>query len=345
MGNTISTGKLVGAFQGKKGQPVYVLFEQTCSSNVHPRRPTWNAQLIGDIRAVMHRIFLSASSCEGGSLVGAGNRSITAEGYIASWLKELANPVAMTDTIYELALGTSWTSAIPQGELDRIRPQLEAIGATRILAGLEGETATAMASLHEDHEALSAIYDGVHIGAWRIIPEYAVPIQGLRNAELGYTPAKAKLFKVEVPRFMRVSAGTDKFLIQGEDGNWRSLDGGYRYSYMSSCICNLSDAELREPGSYRMRIKAYREAISSASIVPEGTQIVVENLATIKEWAKKDIDRIIADTPHTTLKNGVQMNVPSDHSLLHWATSLPSDHTTWRLIEQAPYEQLGLLAG
>ena len=63
MGNTISTGKLIGAFNGTNGEAVYVMFEQTCESNVYPRRPKWNAQMIGCIQSVMRRIFLSASSC------------------------------------------------------------------------------------------------------------------------------------------------------------------------------------------------------------------------------------------------------------------------------------------
>ena len=49
MGNTISTGKLIGAFNGTNGEAVYVMFEQTCESNVYPRRPKWNAQMIGCI--------------------------------------------------------------------------------------------------------------------------------------------------------------------------------------------------------------------------------------------------------------------------------------------------------
>ncbi|KAF0255676.1 hypothetical protein [Pseudomonas putida] len=349
MGNTISTGKLVGAFNGTNGEAVYVMFEQTCESNVYPRRPKWNAQMIGCIQSVMRRIFLSASSCEAGSLVGASNRPITPEGYIASWLKELANPVAMEDTSYELALGSSWTSSIPEGDFERITAELQAIGATRILDGLTGTDAKATASLHADHAALSAIYDGLHVGAWRIIPEYAVPVHGTRNPALGYTPAKAKVFKVDVPRFMRVSADMDKNLIQGEDGQWRCVDGGYAYMYVSSHICNLSDAELREPGSYRTRIKAYREAVHSASVIPDGTQIIVENLADMTEGAKTDIDRIVAATPHTTTEIGIQMNVPTDSTLLRWAAGLPSAHTTWRLADTAPavqpVEQLCLLAG
>ena len=45
MGNTISTGKLIGAFNGTNGEAVYVMFEQTCESNVYPRRPKWNCLL------------------------------------------------------------------------------------------------------------------------------------------------------------------------------------------------------------------------------------------------------------------------------------------------------------
>lgn len=345
MGNTISADKLVGAFKGTTGQPVYVLFEQTYESNVYPHQIRWNALMIGGIQAVMHRIFASASSCEGGSLLGAGGRSITPEGYVASWLKQLANPVAMDDTVFELALGSSWTSPIPEGDFERIQTQLEALGAKRILDGLKSETRSVTATLHADHAALAAIYDGANIGAWRIIPEHSVPLHGIRNPALGYNPVKAKAFKVESPRFMQVSAETSKYLIQGKDGKWRCVDGGYGYCYVSSFICQLSDAELREPGSYRTRIKAYRDAVTSASVVPKDTKILVEGLAGIKEWATRDIERIVADTPHQYLLGDVQMSIPSDSTLLYWATGLPSGHTTWLVNEAAPTEQLCLLAG
>jgi hypothetical protein len=345
MGNTVSTGKLVGAFKGTHGKPVYVLYEQSYESNVYPHQPSWNAQMIGSIESVMRRIFVSSASCEGGSLLGAGGRPITPEGYIASWLQQLSNPVEMDDCIFELKVGTSWTSPIPDGEFVRIKPLLEAIGATRILAGFESESRTAMASLHADHEALCQIYDGTHIGAWRIIPSYSVPLHGKRNSELGYNPTKAKAYSVEVPRFMQVRDDTYKHLILGGDGMWRCVDGGHGYNYLSSFICNLSEAELREPGSYRTRIKAYRDAISTASVVPADAKIIVSDLATIKEWAHRDIQKIIADTPHTRRSDGVHMSIPVDHTLLYWATGLPSSHTTWVFDLAAPTEQLSLLAG
>lgn len=343
MGNTVSIGKLVGAFKGTDGQPVYALFEQTYESNVYPHTPKWNAQMFGDIQATMHRIFLSASSCEGGSLVGSGGRTITSEGYIAGWLKELANPVALDDASYELAVGGSWTSPIPAGDFDRIKAKLEAIGANRVLAGLESEDGTVMASLYADHAALSAIYDGVHIGAWRIIPEYAVPVNGVRNPELGYNPAKTKAFKVEAPRFLQISEETQKRLIQGEDGKWRCINGGYAYSYVSSFICDLSDAELREPGSHRKRIKAYRDAVTSASVVPADTKIVVETTDLV-EWAQNDIARIIADTPHKFTLGRLEMSIPTDSTLLYWASGLPAEKTSWVVNETTPTEQLCLLA-
>lgn len=344
MGNTVSTGKLVGAFKGTHGKPVYVLFERTHESNVYPHSPNWNAQLIGGIESVMARVFMSASACEGGSLLGGNGRTITAEGYITSWLKELANPIEMEDSIYELALGTSWTSAIPKGDFERVKAGLEAIGETRILNDLESANECALASLHTDHEALSVIYDGAHCGAWRIIPSHAVPVHGLRNEALGYKPVKAKAYRVDVPRFMKVSDCMSKHLILGEDGKWRCLNGGYAYSYLSSFICGLIKAELREPGSYRNRIKAYRDAITSALSVPADTQIIISDLPNIKEWAQRDIDRIVADSPHSKVKDGVQLSLPTDRDLLYLAASLPTEHTEWVFSTKAPSEQLCLLA-
>lgn len=65
MGSTVSTAKLVGAFQGNDGQLCYALFEQTYDKNCHPHNPKWSAMRIGDLAATMKAIFSYASSCEG----------------------------------------------------------------------------------------------------------------------------------------------------------------------------------------------------------------------------------------------------------------------------------------
>lgn len=343
MSYTASTGKLVGAFKGSNGEPVYVMFEQTYESNLYPRTPNWNAQVIGGLEAVIKRIFLSASSCEGGGLVGASGRPITAEGYIAGWMKELANPVQMDDAVFELAASSSWNSPIPESDVGRIIGLLKAKGADRIAAGLE--SGSVMASLHADHEALSVIYDGLHIGAWRIIKSYEVPLHGIRNPELGYKPAKAKVHSLDTPRFIKVREDISKHLMQIEDGSWRCVSGGYGYIYVGNFVNGIWRDELTQPGSYRNRIKAYREAIKNACVLPANAQIIVENVSELKDWVQRDIDGLITEAGHTITGGVVQINIPTDRSLLYRATDLPSEHTKWVFAESAPTEQLCLLAG
>lgn len=342
MGATVSTGKLVGAFQGSNGTTTYVLFEETFEKNCYPHSPKWSARAIGDLNAALRVIFLSGSSCEGGMLKGAGGRDITPEGYIAGWMKEMESPVEMTDRAFELTVGDSWQSPIAISDFERVKAKLVAIGANKIAATLEmGETA--QASLYADSEALSAIYDGIEIGAWRIIQSYDTPLHGTRNPNLGYKPAKAKAYALNVPRFMKIRADFDHHLIQGADGIWRCEGAGY--SYVSSYVANLWQDELRNPGSYRNRIKTYRDAIKHASVAPaQSTKIVVDTMADLDQWQRDSVERIIRDTPHARVGYEVHMSIPSDYNQLYWVSGLPEKCTKWVITDNAPTEQLSLLA-
>src|SRR5690242_21895817 len=94
MGATITCGKKAAAFE-KNGIIYYILWERTYESNVHPHNPHWECTYIGPLDGTLRRIFIYASSCEGGMLAGPGKRHILPENYISAWLRKLAAPVAM----------------------------------------------------------------------------------------------------------------------------------------------------------------------------------------------------------------------------------------------------------
>ena len=104
MGATVTTGKLAAAFQAPSGQNIYILFEETYEKNCTPHTPHWSCILFGNLSAAVERIFGHASGCEGGMLQGRGG-SITPEGYIRGWLKELASPVAFPKETVALKIG------------------------------------------------------------------------------------------------------------------------------------------------------------------------------------------------------------------------------------------------
>lgn len=344
MGSTVSTGKLIGAFNGKAGQPVYVMWEQFYDKNSFPRTPKWNARMIGDIGALLKNIFLCASSCEGGMLQGTGGRYVTPESHIAGWLKELANPVEMADREFELKVGKYWEAAIPDDSYEKAKARLALIQADHIIKGLEA--GGVRVSLHGDSDVLSALYNGECIWASQIIKADQVPVDGQRNPALGYSPSKTKIQQLEAPRFAKIHANLGSYLIQSADGDWRSEGGGN--SYIADLVRGLWQDELREPGSYRARIKVYRAAMDSASIVPyQSTKIVVDMKADLTEWQRDTVERVLRETPHTIVGNEAHIPVPADFNQLYWVAGLPEQCSKWVLETApvfAPTEQLCLLA-
>jgi hypothetical protein len=344
MGSTVSTGKLIGAFTGAAGHAVYVMFEQFYDKNTHPRTPKWNARMIGDAGAVLKNIFLCASACEGGMLQGTGGRYISPESHIAGWMSELANPVEMADRSFELTVGKYWDAAIPHESFEKAKAQLTSITADHIIAGLEAGGVTV--SLHGDSDVLSAIYNGESIWASQIIKADQVPLDGQRNPALGYSPAKSKVKQLDTPRFTRIDRDLGSYLIQGADGAWRCENGGQ--SYIQDLVRALWQDELREPGSYRARIKAYRAAMESASIVPHHSTTIVLNMkADLTEWQRERVARVLSETEHTKVGDEAHIPVPTDYNQLYWVAGLPEQCTRWMFGVQpvsAPTEQLCLLA-
>lgn len=345
MGSTVSTGKLIGAFVGPTGDPVYVMFEQTYDKNTYPRTPKWSARMIGDLAATLKNIFLCAASCEGGMLQGAGGRYITPEGYLIGWMAELANPVEMPNLSFELAVGKYWDAAIPEDSFEKAKDRLLLASADRIIAGLESGTVTA--SLYTDCEALAAIFDGMNIWASQIIKSHQVPEHAQRNPALGYTPPKTKVQHLEIPRFALINADMCSYLIQGKDGQWRCEGGGH--SYIGDFVRNLWQDEVREPGTFRSRIKAYRAAMESASVVPHQSTMIIVNLkADLDEWKRESVARTLRETPHTIVGDEAHIPVPTEYNNLYWVVGLPAECTKWVLgcaPITAPTEQLCLLAG
>ncbi|MGE8063913.1 hypothetical protein [Pseudomonas sp. NPDC089569] len=352
MGATVSTCKLVGAFRGSNGQPCYVMFEQTYSKNVYPHTPKWNAQCFGDLAATLKMIFASASSCEGGMLQGAGGRSITPEGYIAGWLKELENPVSMPDCLIELNVADKHYSPIAQGDFDRVKTVMQAMGKQDMVTELEAGNTIAV-SLHRDNELLSEVFDGVHAGAWRVIPSYEIPVQGIRDASLGYKPQKAKVYDVTVPRFLKIHEGDSNILMQGADGRWRCA--GWAYSIIAEYVTGLWQAELDEPGSYRARVKAYRNAVEAAASIPaSGITVVVDTTVPLESYQQSNVEGVLKKIAHTRVGGEVHLCVPTDQDELYYVARLPSACTSWVMtgseptmgapIVTAPMEQLSLLA-
>lgn len=334
MGSTVSTNKLAAAFKTTSGKTMYVLFEEAYESNCYPRTPRWACLLIGEIANIMRGIFRSAGCCEGGMLQGSGGRRISPEGYIQGWLKELANPVSFKDQTFELATGDSLYSTVPQDEFNKIKERLTANGfeaeATQLANGEKLSV-----SLYEHGELLASIYDG-NVGAWRIIKGSA-PIYGLRDPELGYAPAKAKAFELETHECMRLFKHREDVAVKDQNGDWRNR--GWAYSIIGNYVRELWQAELREPGSYRTRIKNLRQAIETAPLMPTDAVVVIDTSVKLESWTQENLTRVINENPHTIVGQEIHVALPQEPDQAYRVCCLHMDCTKFVCPSHAEAEQ------
>lgn len=336
MGATVTTNKLAAAFKTSGGKIVYVLFEETYEKNCHPHSPHWGCIFIGSLSEAVERVFSHASACEGGSLQ---NRSghITPEGYIAGWMKELAVPVEMPDEVFSLSVG-GWGSSISTEEIEKYKAPLSALGRDDLIENLCANNRPSI-SLYADIEVVLALYGKGHLSPWKILKH--APIFRDRNAELGYLPKPAKAFEVVNPQSMKVDG--DNLLLKRPDGSW--FCAGWEYSIVGEYIRHLWETELREPGSYRKRIKAYRDALQSGPMVPEGTKVEIDETVGVEYYQTSRIQSLATEYPIEKTDKGFKITVTKENSYM--LTCLPPECTTWivdDLGEPFKSEQLSLLA-
>jgi|UPI00069A5C38 hypothetical protein len=348
MASTISTSKLIAAFNDVKGKTFYIIFEETYDSNTYPRTPKWCARAIGDLAAMMRLIFWSGSSAEGGMLKGTGGRSLTPEGYIAAWLRELANPVEIEDQCFDLSVGDGWNAVIGRDVFAKTQAKLEAIGEGELACALD-QGQTVSVSLFGHAEALSVIFDGVDLGAWRILKGYNTPVYAPRNPALGYAPAKVKPPLVDLPRAVRISPDDPNLLTQHADGSWRC--DGWGYGYVANYVTDLWETELKYPGSYRSLIKNYRETLATAPVMPtDGVTIVVDTSFPLGAYAAQNVQRIQREFDCKTFDGAIHIPFSADFDFRYQVTHLPVEATKWvfggkeEAEPQRHAEQLCLLA-
>lgn len=340
MGSTVSTGKLAAAFKATSGKVMYVLFEETYESNCYPRTPRWSSYMIGELPSAMRHIFRAAASCEGGMLKGAGGRDITPEGYIAGWMKELENPVEIADRKFDLYAVNNYMAPIPTENLAWARAAMVAVGREADAVKLEsGEHL--IVSLYDDAELLGAIYDGIRFGASRIMKSATSALLAPRNPSLGYCPGKSKVVSMNTPRFMRVRDGHFHHATQDANGDWR---GDASHSFMNSYITNLWKEELAEPLTYRGKIKAYRDAIKNAPVMPSSTKLVIDTNAVTDRCHQESVDWVLSNTPHTKHGDEIHVELPNDYTALHRVANLSEKFSRYVFTDNAPAGQLDLLA-
>lgn len=341
MGATVTTGKLATAFKAPNGEIIYALFEQTFEKNCLPHTPRWCCVSIGTLQTTIERIFSYGSSCEGGGLQGRSG-FITPEGYIAGWLKELTSPVRLGDEAIKLTIGEGLYDVVKASNRDAICDASIASGRPDVADAIRSGISPTI-HLHQDADlVLALLAAGVY--PWRLLRNTDHSYT-LRDPSLGYAPKPSRPTSIATPAFRKVDA--ENRLVQRDDGSW--VCGGWEYSQVEGFIASLATVELREPGTYRARIKAFREAIQSAPPIPPGTMIVVDLSVPLPDRYHRDLVFGLRDQVNATATpTGYTFEVPADDTLRYRATNLPMACTTWVLPESAAAtpaagEQLSLI--
>lgn len=280
-------------------------------------------------------------------LQGAGGRKLKPEGYVASWMKELAEPVELQKLPLVLKLGSGYAATVPTEQFEATKDKIVALGRGDIAEALErGEDVSLI--LQDEAALITGLYDGSTLMPWRILNQAHVPLHGVRNADLGYRPTKARLFDLAVPRFYRVHERDDSCLILGADGAWRCF--GWQFSYVGRYVSALWEKELLEPGSYRARIGAYREAIKGAPFLPsQGVKVLIDPTIQLEGYLQDNVKDVLEALPHESIGGLIHVAMPAEERSLYLLTRLPETAATWLVPEDnrrsAPTVQLDLLAG
>ena len=298
MGATVTCKKLAAAFAGADSV-FYVLFEQTYEKNCYPHTPSWSCVYLGDIDGALRQIFRHASSCEGGMLQTRSGY-ITPEGYIAGWMKEMASPMRMPDCRIALQVSNSIYASVSSGNVEAVCGILDSNGQAAAAEAIRaGGQATL--SLHRDAVAVARLCVESRRGDH---PDRTqLRFTSARDASLGYNPRPAASFEVARPAAFKVD--NHNRLLQREDGSW--FCAGWQYAIVGEFVAGLWEAERKEPGSFKKRIQAFRDALNSAEPVPAGTKVVVSTQApALDEHRRRTCDQFVKQFPVTLTPEGFE---------------------------------------
>ena len=287
MGSTITTGRVAAGVRTRQGRTLYLLFEESYSSNVTPHTPSWCCVGLGYLPAAMQRIFGLASDCESGGLRRRGG-PLTPEGYIATWLEQLANPLVLHRTAVRLDVGDGFGSAIPPAKLDDAASILDGAGRPAEAATLRAEKVMTL-DLVGDADAVLALQDGLDISPWRIVSTWAVAHRtGDRDPALGYVAVPCRAPTPEVPTALKLDANVR--LVRDTEGAWRC--GGWQYWIVSQHVQGLWRTELAFPGHHRKRISAFRAALADAPPAPTGLVVEIDGFGITEPYHAKAIQKL-----------------------------------------------------
>lgn len=288
MGSTVLTGKRAGAFQKADGEWIYALFERTYEKNCYPHHDEWSGIALGNYADVMWRVFLHATSCEGGMLQSRSGQ-IRPENYIESWRQELAKPMQLHDRQIDLRVGKAFDAPIPEKALDEVRQCLVDVGAEdRFAALVSGELPV---SLFADVDLLISLYgEKGPFSIWRILSVddcFSVPVDAPVPRLL---PATAVMERMPEVRCRAIDS--DNRLVAIGTDPWHHA--GWQYSAVGSFITKVAyPREMEFPGFAKRAIPHFREIARTARPAPRETKVNVTRAPEgVNKWRLSTADEM-----------------------------------------------------
>ena len=280
---------------------------------------------LGYLPAVMQRIFELASDCEGGMLRRRDGR-LTPEGYIATWLEQLANPLVLHRTGVSLEVGDSFMSAIHVSKLDDAVAFLAEAGDAAKAATLRRDMLVAF-DLVSDAEIVLGLQSRLGIDPWRIVGAHAVVHgTGDRDPALGYDPVPGRAPSQELPAALKL--GADVRLLRDGEGTWRCA--GWQYSLVARHVRTLWRAELAFPGHYRKQVSAFRNALDRARPAPADLVVEIDGSKVAEPYQAKKIEALREQ--YGAGPGTFRIPVTADNT--YALTTLQADCAKWLLAKQ-----------
>ncbi len=218
------------------------------------------------------------------------NRSgrMTPEGYVETWLKELANPLVLRQTDVYVRAGDGLYHAIPTARLDEAVDLLTRAERPSQANELH-DTSFVTLDLARDADAVLALKIGLGVSPWRLIERHAVSQRhGERSPDLGHAPPPVRAPALDGPVALKLNQ--DVRLIQDEDGAWRC--GGWQYAMVGKHVRDLWQAELDCPGHHHRRIAAFRNALEEAPQAAAGLVVEISSAGTEDTYYRQKIEAL-----------------------------------------------------
>ena len=325
MGSTVTCGKLVAGYKNRRGETIYVLFEQTYEKNCYPHIPNWSCIYLGPIDGALRRIFISASACEGGMLQNR-NGYITPEGYVDGWMKAFSSVYPIHDVPIELSVGTNFYAPVPEGAKAKVQAILRRHGQEKICALLDAGESYFL-SLFRDSDFIVELTSGT-LPPWRLIRHSDMPKIALADPVLAFVPGQAKSDAVVSPSFYCV--GHRRYVALGDDGMWRYK--GEPWEIVQSFVMAFSSQPLEHTSRFKSNLKALRLALENAPQVPDGAVVVVDRTVPLDhDSQQRHIDEIEVAFKGVKTSTGFEFPAPTGEREIWELARLPDGVATWRI--------------